>query len=385
MEPLRALPLDVHCHGIGDVDFSDFADIDLGYVDALARRERLLCLPTLYLPRPAFEPFAAFLGRFARLRNAGLIPHLAGVAIEGPLLASFGGTPEQGVWAPTYAEWETLAGLGPLGLRYVVLSPDAHHPGSYLREAMGRDHPPIDWIVRTLVEAGIKPALGHFTRSDPRLSAEAVDEVIEAAESVPAFGARDAVVTDHLFNDMPLAFRHTWRGAEARARRDEELRAAALDEWSLPTIEEQAGPVPGRIMRRAAEGRLAVCLNFDGEHVDTAVARRAVDLVGSRSMMVMTDRTERARLGGQDLHHVGGSTLWYQEREVVAAGSQGLPRQVANMRNAGLSDADIEQLVMRTPARVFGTATPIEPYVPSAPAVAGAGELTRAGSAQSPA
>lgn len=361
-EQLRALPLDVHCHGIGDVDFSEFEDIDLQRVNGLSRAERLLCLPTLYLPKPSFQPFVRFMHRFARLRNAGLVPYVTGVAIEGPLLASFGGTPERGVWAPTYAEWETLAGLGPLGLRYVVLSPDAHHPGSYIRESMTRDHPPMEWIVRTLVENGVKPALGHFTRAHPDASADAIDEVLEAAESVPGLGARDAVITDHLFNDMPLAFKHTWRTPQARLRREQELQAVRLNEWTLDNVEALAGPVPGRIMRAAAAGRLSACVNFDGEHVDVTVAKRAVDLVGAQSMIVMTDRTERARLGGQDLHRVGDSTLWYQEHEIVAAGSQGLPRQVANMAAAGLAADDILQMTVVTPARVFGTASPIDAH-----------------------
>jgi N-acetylglucosamine-6-phosphate deacetylase len=137
------------------------------------------------------------------------------------------------------------------------------------------------------------------------------------------------------------------------------LRGARLDEWTLDTVEDLAGPVPGRIMRRAAEDRLALCLNFDGEHVDPVVARRATDVVGARAVMAMTDRTERPRLGDQDLHRVGDSTLWYQHDGIVAAGSQGLPRQVANMRASGLSEPDIHRLTVTTPARVFGTAAPI--------------------------
>ncbi len=45
--------------------------------------------------------------------------------MEGPLLGPEGGIPRAGSWLPTVDEWRTIAGLGHVGLRYVVMAPDA--------------------------------------------------------------------------------------------------------------------------------------------------------------------------------------------------------------------------------------------------------------------
>ena len=352
------IPVEIHCHSIGDVDFSDFPSMDLLAVEAAAAREGVLCVPTLYLPYSRYEPFLGFMRRFDEARRAGLIPHLPGVALEGPLLASFGGTPEQGVWAPTYDEWRALAACGPLGLTYVVLSPDADAPASHLVNAMTPGAPTLDWIVSTLVEAGVRPAFGHFTRADPVRSAGAVDHLLDVAESAGARRGYGDVVTDHLFNDMPLRFTHAFRTAEARQRRDEEIRKAQLDAWSFDTLDELAGPVPTAIMRAAKEGRLKACVNFDGAHVDHAIVARALELVGVENIMLMTDRSDVARLGGQALYHTDENTLWYQDKGIVAAGSQAIDRQMRNARSIGLDIGQVWQVATLTAWRVLHGAPP---------------------------
>ncbi|MGW2863958.1 hypothetical protein [Streptomyces sp. NPDC001205] len=113
-------------------------------------------------------------------------------------------------------------------------------------------------------------------------------------------------------------------------------------------------PVPGAIIKQAVAGRIAACINFDGEHVDLALATRAVQLMGPRNAMIMTDRCDSARLGGRALHHTGDNRLWYEENGVVAAGSHPLVAHIANARANGLSDSDISYLVARTAHRTFG-------------------------------
>src|SRR5580658_4393452 len=157
------LPIEMHCHSIGGVDFSDYWSIDLDALEQAAAGEGVWCVPTLYLPRSRLNAFLKFMRRYREARDAQRIPHVIGIALEGPLLGSFGGTPEQGAWSPSHAEWERISACGVLGLQYVVLSPDADAPTSHLADAK----PDTEWIVALLVASGIRPAFGHFTPGDP--------------------------------------------------------------------------------------------------------------------------------------------------------------------------------------------------------------------------
>ncbi|GAB7183420.1 hypothetical protein ATKI12_3251 [Kitasatospora sp. Ki12] len=348
-----ALPVEVHCHGIGDVDFSNFDEIDLYAVDKAAAAEGLLCIPTLYLRQERLDGFVEFMKGFAALKADGQLPFVPAIALEGPLVASFGGTPASSVWAPSKEEWDKLASCGPLGLVYIMLSPDALQSSSYLAAQFTPDHPSLEWIVNRLVEQGIRPALGHFAKEDPQLGADCVELVLSAAEAAdcPHGGVR--VVTDHLFNEMPLLIKHAFRTSKARATRDALLASYDLPSWNLADLHEQVGSVPAAIMRAAHQGRIAACLNFDGEHVDFAIAKRAIEIVGPQNMMLMTDRSDTARLAGQDLHMEPGSNLWYQDKGVVAAGTQPIDQQIANVRGLGIPETDIWHLVAFTAYRTF--------------------------------
>ncbi|AEV87115.1 hypothetical protein ACWT_6098 [Actinoplanes sp. SE50] len=350
-----ALPIEVHCHGFGRVDFSEFATLDLEELDRQCAEEGVLSIPTLYLHRDRLTDFEQFMHRYHALRRAGRLPHVAGVALEGPLLASHGGTPKATVWAPTRHEWERLAKLGSLGLVYTVVSPDAFTAASGLYEALDDRHPRLDWIVPLLMEHGVRPALGHFTRADELASAELVHDIVEMAWQSEWTGQGARVVTDHLFNDMPLRIRHAFRTSAARKVRDSTLAAYDLPNWTLADMGEIAGPVPAVIMREAAAGRLSACINFDGEHVDLAIATRAVELMGYSNAMMMTDRCDSARIGGQALHQTEENGLWYQDGGIVAAGSQPLAKQMRNAQVNGISDADLWQLATSTAHRAFGT------------------------------
>ena len=349
-----ALPVEVHCHGFGDVDFSDFGSLDLLRLNDACAQEAVLSLPTLYLHRDRLGEFEAFVRRYADLRRDGLLPHVAGIALEGPLLASHGGTPAATVWAPTHREWERLASLGEHGLVYSVLSPDIFSPASELADALRTERLDFPWIIETLLGHGVRPALGHFTRADPVRSAQQVTELVDIAWQAEWNGTGTRVLTDHLFNDMPLNIRHAFRTTAARRDREALIASYDLPSWTLENATESVGPVPAAIMREAAAGRIAACINFDGEHVDLAIAARAVELMGPANTMLMTDRCDSARLGGQALHQTGENGLWYQDGGIVAAGSQPLARQIVNARSQQLSDADVWQLVAGTAHRTFG-------------------------------
>jgi N-acetylglucosamine-6-phosphate deacetylase len=351
---VSGLPVEIHCHGMGGVDFSEFASLDLIELNLTAAAEGVQCVPTLYMRHDRLDEFVIFMRRFDELRRRGLLPHVPGIALEGPLLASHGGTPASTVWPPTREEWIRIAECGALGLVYTVMSPDALTPASDLHDRLTREHPDLEWIVRTLVEHGVRPALGHYTRSDPRGSAALTESVTRWAWDAdsPIVGVR--VVTDHLFNDMPLTIRHAFRTRAARRERDAALASYDLASWNLSDLDEQVGHVPAAIMRLCHEGVVASCVNFDGEHVDLDIAARAVQVIGGGNIMLMTDRCDTARLGGQALHQGDENGLWYQDGGIVAAGSQPMDRQLENVRRTGLDEHQIWSLIAFTPARALG-------------------------------
>jgi N-acetylglucosamine-6-phosphate deacetylase len=358
LRPAGQLPVEVHCHGLGEVDFSDLAAFDLDSLEAACAAEGVHVVPTLYLHRDSLGAFEAMMADYAARRADGELAHIAGMALEGPLLASHGGTPAATVWLPELREWERLAALGSKGLLYSVMSPDAFTGGSGLAEEIRAGTPRFEDFVPLLVSSGVRPALGHFTREDPVASADMTEHLIELAWSGGWNGPGFPVVTDHLFNDMPLNIRHAFRTTRARATRGETIARYRLPEWTLDRIDEIAGPVPGAIMRNAKAGRLAACINFDGEHVDLEIAKRAIELMGTEHAMIMTDRCDSARLGGQRLHHELENALWYQHDGVVAAGSQPLSRQVINARDIGFADAEIWQLIAGTAHQALGLSAP---------------------------
>jgi hypothetical protein len=347
------LPVEVHCHGFGPVDFSDLDALDLDRLEAACVAEGVCVIPTLYLHRDCLDAFEAMMGTYAARRADGELPRIVGIALEGPLLASHGGTPSSTVWLPTWREWERLAASGRNGLVYTVMSPDALAEGSGLAGKIDASTPRFEDFVPLLASSGVRPALGHFARKDPSRSAASVERIIELAWQSGWEGPGLPVVTDHLFNDMPLAIRHAFRTRQARAERDETVASYRLEEWTMDRADEILGPVPAAIMRNAVAGRIAACINFDGEHVDPDIAKRAIELMGTENTMIMTDRCDSARLGRQRLHHEAENTLWYQQDGVVAAGSQPLARQVANARQHGFSDDEIWQLIAGTAHRVF--------------------------------
>ena len=345
---LANLPIDFHCHGVGPFDFGKPPDLVLYDIEEALALESIRAVLTVYLPESLLTRFERFMKSYAQMHAQGLLSHVCGIAIEGPLLASTGGTPKSATWQPTKSQWETLAALGEFGLQYIVISPDAD--GVPLNSAPADYPTDILWIAATLCNSGIRPALGHFRKDDPYGTAKRIKSVLQVAKE------QDYIfVTDHMFNDMPLRFHKAWRTAGEKARRDEELEHARLSEWSVETAEHLLGPVPTALIEGAHQGLLKICINFDGDHVDLAVCKRAVELIGSENMMVMTDRIQGDLLGGQRLHREPGNTLKYQSNGIVAGGTQSLAHHILNMRRCGLSAKDIENLTLNTPIQLLRT------------------------------
>src|SRR6266853_117754 len=51
------LPVEFHCHGIGENDFSDFDSLDLERINEDARQEGILCILCIFLPHQKLEAF----------------------------------------------------------------------------------------------------------------------------------------------------------------------------------------------------------------------------------------------------------------------------------------------------------------------------------------
>lgn len=333
----------MHCHGVGRFDFTEISDIDLDEIEAiLAERNRHTIL-TLYLPKPSFNIFLDLMQEFQIGKNQGRYPHIIGFGLEGPLLASHGGTPEKGVWMPSEDHWQKLAGCGQKGLIYVIFSPDYQLPGSNFVDY--GNSPSVEWITETLLVGGVLPAPGHFTKSDPRMSAQKLQSIFDI---VFEWG-QGPILTDHLYNDMPHNFKHAWRTPEEKLRRDQEIFELELSRWSLETLEQDLGPVPATIIKNAKKGLVKICQNFDGEHVDLDIVKKTIELVGADNMLMMTDSIESKRLAGRNLRVYEGSTLLYQNEDIVAAGSQNVDKQINNMCSMGLTTEEIFAIAVGNP------------------------------------
>lgn len=347
------LPIEFHCHGLRGMDFSNFQNLDLARADEAARLEGVLCVLTMFLPQRDLDRFGRFMQAYDQYRKAHPETHLVGVALEGPLLASVGGTPEQGNWSPSRYVWEQIAGWGNRGLKYVVLSPDAYLRGSCLAEHAS-ESPSIAEIVTVLLSHGVTPALGHFQRSDPSASANSVATVIAAAKR---HGKQ--ILTDHLFNDMPLNFRHAWRTKAERSQRDTVALAQELDTWTPENLTSKLGPVPATLIYAAREGLAILCVNFDGDHVDHLICKRLQTLVAKDKMIAMTDRIETPTLAGATLTRSATNSLWYRPNgTTVAAGTTSIDHLMRHLREMGSDERTIWHLASIVPSEALGLDLP---------------------------
>jgi len=319
-----------HVHGLGPFDFSSLRPDDLLPVQAIAAERDMEVLPTIFLGRNALSTLTEVHKAYDELREAGEVPNIAGFAVEGPLLGPLGGIPREGKWIPTVQEWESLVDLGRLGLRYIVMAPDAMALDEEIRDGFT-----FGDLLTRFYDNGVKVALGHFHHGDPERSARLTREVIkflhERYESSPYL-----VLTDHLFNDMPRNFTHTWRTDEELVHRQTQLDAFLAHDWETSDLGELLGPVPAELLAATREGLLTPCLNFDGKHVDLEVCRLAVGYLGSDRLIALTDHIEVDQMANEKLTKAPNG-LWMRNDGVVAAGSTGYERQLENMATIGIT------------------------------------------------
>lgn len=339
---VEGLPMEVHIHGIGHLDFSKNArDFDMNALQRLLSEEGVIGIPTVFLDHNQLNDFCELMERFSNLKGDGELQNVLGFALEGPVLVSAGGTPAEGNWRPTWEEWKKIASCGQRGLQYVVVSPDWD---------IGNLGP----VVELLLSNGIRPALGHCKKNTVQSSLDGIYKAVDTASRMGFGPYSGAVITDHLFNDMPRNFMHAWRTVEEKRRRSRELVDLCLNEWSFDRLDKQIGEVPATLMKFAREGLITLLLNFDGEHVDLQVSRRTYEMVGADGIIAMTDRIETNTLGKWNLRKAEVGTLWYQDKGFVAAGSSNLDEQMKNMRSLGIPEQDIWKMCSLVPAQIFG-------------------------------
>lgn len=338
----------VHVHGIGEIDFSSMSPDDLDVVEKTAQRLNIELVPTIFLIREYIPRFTKVLTEYFHERDSRYTS-IRGFGVEGPMLGTSGGVPVAGCWSPTALEWRQIASLGQIGLRYMVIGPDACQLDDIVAENLRlRD------VIDLFYTNNVKLALGHFQHTHPGLSARRTEEVIEYIQDV--YGpSPDIVITDHLFNDMPRAFTHAWRTPEEKVRRANELATFLEHKWTDSSIEQLLGAVPAVLLRAARRGRLTPVLNFDGDHVDLAVCQRVVEYLGSDRMMAITDHTETNIMAGEALVSHCWSTLRYRRDGIVAAGSSPPEVHRRNMASVGLTDEDIDNLMRAVADRVLNS------------------------------
>lgn len=346
-----------HTHGLGRFDFSTMEGSDLPAINTLAAERQAYVCPTVYLAREMVRPFKRVLERFAEGSSRGEFPRILGFAVEGPVLGPKGGTPTGSVWKPDAQQWAELTSCFALGLKYIVISPDA----VALDEELDAGFTFGD-LISLVYGSGGRIALGHF--SDNVAVSESAGRIGEILAFIEARFRRSPylVLTDHLFNDMPRSFRHAFRSDADRLSRERELAPVLESPWLPSTLPNLLGAVPAALIDAAREGRLTPSLNFDGGHVDLDVCRQVVRYLGASRVIAITDHTEIVSLAGEALTRAG--ELLYRHDGVLAASGVCHEMQRMNMLGIGLSDAEISQAFYATPlAALQFRPQPVEKHV----------------------
>ncbi|MBD9597688.1 hypothetical protein IB270_33225 [Ensifer sp. ENS05] len=336
------LPVEFHCHGLGRYDFSAFATSDVAQarwleeINALAEKESIIVVVTLFVRSGELSILEDLVQVWHCERSRNRLKNIGGFGIEGPMLASIGGTPKSGGWIPTDAEWTRISDLGRMGVIYTVVS-----------QSSGVENARFSSVIDCLCSNGIHPALGHFPQDDVAKALKSIEITLDRAE---LHGVK--VLTDHLFNDMPRNFRHAWRTEKEKRGRLSELMSERDVRWTSSNLEKIVGPVAAALMKAALEKKLSLCVNFDGEHVDSSVLRKTVDFVGADQIVAMTDRVDVPRLKGFHLADKPGSKLWYVNGTTVAASKSTIDDQIRLMASQlRMTDCEILKATVVNPRR----------------------------------
>ncbi len=238
---------------------------------------------------------------------------LVGIHLEGPFLAAG----RRGAHDPA-----ALADPDPsLVERLVAVAAEHGTPGAIRQLTYAPERPGADGLVRTLVQHGIRPAVGH-TEADAATAAGALATVADL-QGAPA-------LVTHLFNAMP------------------------------PLHHRAGGPVAAALAA-AARGEAVVELITDGVHVAPEVVRMVFDTVGPDNVALVSDAMAATglgdgtyRLGSLDVV-VEGGTARTRDTGAIAGSTSTLADCVRwAVDVAGIPEADAVRSATLTPARALG-------------------------------
>lgn len=294
--------VDLHCHGGGGASFPDAEDLAAARAAVAEHRRHgtTTMLASLVTASPA--TLCARVRLLADLADAG---EIAGIHLEGPFLsaARCGAQDPALLLAPDTALTDELLALGRGHVATMTLAPElpgAHGPGG---------------VAEHLRAGGARPSWGHT---------DAGPEDVRAALAEP--GPRPTAT--HLFNGM------------------------------RPLHHRDPGPV-AELLAAARRGAVVLELIGDGTHLDPAVVRAVVDLVGPENAVLVTDAMAAAgmpdgayRLGSQDVVVAGGVARL--PAGALAGGTAHLLDVVRTTVAGGVPLVDAVRMAATTPARVLG-------------------------------
>jgi N-acetylglucosamine-6-phosphate deacetylase len=331
-----------HTHGLAGFDFSVVERRDLQAIDKIAAERHAYLCATVFLQQDMMGRLRRVLTEFAEEKSKGAFHNLLGFAVEGPVLGPRGGTPRGSVWRPTTEQWVELVSWFDIGLKYIVISPDV----VALNEELDTGFTFAD-LISQIYEVGGRVALGHFARrDDPAESANRIQCILRFLEARYC-PSPYLVLTDHLFNDMPLRFRHAFRTEAEKLERANYIAPILNTPWVPSTLPNLLGEVPAALLIGARERRLTPSINFDGSHVDLDVCKNVVNYLGASRLIAITDHTDVFEMAGERLSAV--DELLYRSDGILAASRVGHEQQRANMVKIGLSEHEIQQLFFDVP------------------------------------
>ncbi|MBC7291026.1 MAG: amidohydrolase family protein [Actinotalea sp.] len=305
--------VDLHCHGGGGASFPDAVDADEAMAAVHEHRRHGTTTMVASLVTAAPE---ALLRQVRLLADLAEADEIAGIHLEGPFLsvARCGAQDPALVVPPDPALTAELLRAGRGHVRTMTLAPE------------GAGVLDDDGVAARLVAGGALLSWGH-TDADPATAARAL-AVSRRLLGDPRAGGRRPTVT-HLFNGM------------------------------RPWTHRDPGPV-GEFLVAAREGGAVLELVGDGTHVDPAVVREVVALVGRDGVALVTDAMAAAgmpdgsfRLGSLDVV-VAEGVARLARGGTIAGGTAHLLDVVRTTVAGGVALADAVHMASAVPAAVLG-------------------------------
>ncbi|QIK83990.1 N-acetylglucosamine-6-phosphate deacetylase [Sanguibacter sp. HDW7] len=305
--------VDIHCHGGGGASFPDSEDAETAMTAVLVHRRAGTTSLVASLVTASPETLLARSAVLAGLAEAG---ELAGVHLEGPFVSvARCGAQDPNLIQEPDAELVRRVGAV-LGRHFVTMTLAPEAPGNTGDGG----------VTEALVEAGALPSYGHTDAAAGEMRA-GLDEAFDRLAAPGVRSARPTVT--HLFNGMrPLAHR-------------------------------EAGPIAD-CLSAAARGRAVVELVADATHVNPALVRDVVEMVGADNVALVTDAMAAAgmpdgayRLGSMEVT-VADGVARLTVGGAIAGGTARLSDVVRRTVRGGVPLVDAVRAATHTPATVLG-------------------------------